>query len=269
LYHPDFLEIFRFCVERFNQVVVATNGLLMDEDIAEEFAKHTNVVVQISLDGSTPESHDERWGIKGAFKKAVQAFRLSVFHGIPRRAMITVGKDNIDEIEDIIQLLCELGIRRIHCNFVRRGDEGSNISPHEPLKWMQKVDELTSGTYSGIMTILYERKRTEYSRTCGAGTTMLTMGPKGNVRACTYLPEEYMTGGNLFETEDFSTVFKSPMSERLKTLEPPGGDTCKDCEFLEHCKDCFCNGILMYEDIREKCTWGTNNKLEEWINFPS
>ena len=270
LLHPDFLEIFRFCVEKFKMVVVATNGLLIDENIAEEFAKHTNVVVQISLDGSTPESHDERRGVKGAFERAVQASQLLVAYGVPIRIMIAICRDNVDELEDIIQLANELDVGGINYDYVRTTGRGRDlrISPHEVSEWRERMQELSLDRYRGMVSFFYERKRTEYSRTCGAGTTMLTMGPEGNVRACTYLPEEYMTGGNLFETEDFSTVFKSPMSERFKTLEPPGGDTCKDCEFLEHCKDCFCNGILMYEDIREKCTWGTNKKLEKWINFP-
>jgi hypothetical protein len=43
LLHPDFLDIFHFRVEKFKIVVVATNGLLLDEDLAGQLARHTNV----------------------------------------------------------------------------------------------------------------------------------------------------------------------------------------------------------------------------------
>ena len=269
LLHPDFQEIFTFCVETFEKVVVATNGLLMDEDTAEEFAKHTNVVVQISLDGSTPERHDERRGVKGAFEKAVKASQLLVSYGVPIRIMIAISRDNIDEVEDIIQFSNELDVGGINYDLVRATGRGKDlkISPHEALQWQDRMAELTLDKYKGMISFFYERERTEYSDTCGAGTTMVTMDPHGSLRPCTYLPAEYFTGGNLFES-DFPSIFQSPMSEQLKTLEFPGGDTCKDCEFLNHCKGCFCNGVLMYEEIREKCMWGTSNNLEDWINFP-
>jgi radical SAM protein with 4Fe4S-binding SPASM domain len=182
--------------------------------------------------------------------------------------MITIGRDNIDHIEDILQLSCELGIRRkINYDFVQAIYARDTVSPYDILAWKQKIDKLESGEYGGRLTLFYERERTEYSNTCGAGTTMVTMDPHGDVRPCTYLPAEYITGGNLFES-DFPSIFQSPMSEQLKTLEFPGGDTCKDCEFFHHCKGCFCNGVLMYEDVREKCMWGASHNLEEWINFP-
>jgi radical SAM protein with 4Fe4S-binding SPASM domain len=266
LLHPDFQEIFDFCVETFEKVVVTTNGLLIDEDTVKKFAYHTNVVVQIRVDSSTPGHYDKRQ-VNHALEKTIQACQLLVLHGIPRSIMITMSKDNIDNIEDILQLSCELGIGQINYDFVRAIHARDTVSPHDTLAWMQKIDRLASGEYNGRLTLFYERERTEYSNTCGAGTTMLTMDPHGNVRPCTYLPAEYFTGGNLFES-DFPSSFQSPMSEQLKTLEFPGGDTCKDCEFFHHCKGCFCNGVLMYEEIREKCTWGTSNNIDEWINFP-
>jgi radical SAM protein with 4Fe4S-binding SPASM domain len=266
LLHPDFQEIFDFCVGTFEKVVVTTDGLLVDEDIVKKFAYHTNVVVQIRVDSLTPGHYDKKQ-VNRAREKTIQACQLLVLYGIPRCIMITIGRDNIDHIEDILQLSCELGIRRkINYDFVQAIYARDTVSPYDILAWKQKIDKLESGEYEGRLTLFYERERTEYSNTCGAGTTMVTMDPHGDVRPCTYLPAEYITGGNLFES-DFPSIFQSPMSEQLKTLEFPGGDTCKDCEFFHHCKGCFCDGVLMYEDIREKCMWGASHNLEEWINF--
>ncbi len=185
--------------------------------------------------------------------------------------MIAIGKDNVDEVEDIIQLASELGANRIDYDLVRAVGRAKDldISPHDTLAWRQKVDKLTSNKYKDILSFFYERKRTEYSDNCGAGTTMLTMEPEGKVRPCTYLPEDYLVGGNLFEAEDFITSFKSPMNEQFIALAFPGGDLCNGCDFFDHCKGCFTNGVLMYEGLKEKCKWGTQNKLEEWVNFKS
>ncbi len=271
LLHPDFLEIFNSCVEKFSQVVVATNGLLVDEELAAEFAKHTNVIFQISVDGSTAESHDKRRGVSGAFENALAASQLLVSYGVPLRIMIAIGKDNVDEVEDIIQLASELDVSGINYDIVRAAGRGKDldISAQDALIWQQKMHDLTSDKYRGTISFFYERKRTEYSDNCGAGTTMLTMGPEGKVRPCTYLPEDYLVGRNLFEAEDFSTSFKSPMNEQFIALAFPGGDLCNGCDFFDHCKGCFTNGVLMYEGLKEKCKWGTQNKLEEWVNFES
>ena len=115
--------------------------------------------------------------------------------------------------------------------------------------------------------IAEEKDRREFSRdNCGAGRTMWTMNQTGELRPCCIFSEEYLTCGNLAE-EKFEDVFKSKNHKKLAELIFPCEEYCKGCEYLPYCKDCLCNGIVMYEKIGDRCKWGDRQDLKSWINI--
>ena len=108
----DFLDIAHYTAGLgFKSVSVATNGTLINRDIAKQL-KRANMDVFVSIDGDVAEIHDSMRGIKGAFDQAIHGIKLFQEEGIDPLVLTTATKLNIERIPQIIQLMEELGVKK-------------------------------------------------------------------------------------------------------------------------------------------------------------
>ena len=122
---PDILELCAHVVERHHrELVVLTNGTLFKGDRLSrivELAAVNDVVtapesalrVQISLDGSTAEVNDPIRG-EGSFTRIVDGIRTAVDAGLAPTITATILGHNIDDLEGIVRLAADLGVRNLH-----------------------------------------------------------------------------------------------------------------------------------------------------------
>ena len=73
---PWLFEIVVFCHELGFKTNIATNGFLIDEEKARKMAESGLDYVNISLDSLDEALHDELRGVKGAYRKAMNAIEL-------------------------------------------------------------------------------------------------------------------------------------------------------------------------------------------------
>ena len=71
LRRPDLPAVAAHAVSRGMRVVISTNGTLMTQERADEFAQIGVSYVGISIDGR-PETHDRFRGMKGAFEASMR-----------------------------------------------------------------------------------------------------------------------------------------------------------------------------------------------------
>lgn len=92
--------------------IFISNGMLINEENIENFAKYRYNWFQLSIDGSRPEIHDF---IRGAtsFNKVVKAANLVKQAGLPLVIAHCVMKRNIDDLEEMIDVAYLLGASRI------------------------------------------------------------------------------------------------------------------------------------------------------------
>jgi SynChlorMet cassette radical SAM/SPASM protein ScmE len=84
---------------------ILSNGSLIDDDIASFIAKTKRCeLVQVSLDGSTPEVHDSCRG-KGSFEGAMRGIRILQRHKVPIGVRVTVHHNNVHDLENIARLI--------------------------------------------------------------------------------------------------------------------------------------------------------------------
>jgi len=141
------------------------------------------------------------------------------------------------------------------------------ISAEEDMAYMKEIASILDETFTDrLMTVFSERYRTSYYYNCGVGKTMWCFAPTGNVRPCSVLDEKYVMCGNLLR-DDFDEIFAREPATALQKTRSPCRETCGECMYLPYCNECFCNGILMYKRIGNKCMWGEKMKVREWINF--
>ena len=88
-----------------------SNGGLIDDEIAAFIAGTRRCdYVQVSVDGSRPETHDSCRG-KGSFERAVRGIRTLQRHGVPAAVRVTIHRHNVDDLEATARfLLEELGL---------------------------------------------------------------------------------------------------------------------------------------------------------------
>jgi len=88
-----------------------SNGSLIDDDIAGLIASTGRCdYVQVSLDGSRPDTHDACRG-KGSFERAVAGIRTLQRHGVNATVRVTIHRHNVHDLEAIARLLLdELGL---------------------------------------------------------------------------------------------------------------------------------------------------------------
>jgi SynChlorMet cassette radical SAM/SPASM protein ScmE len=103
----DLKEIIAGIVRNRMRFSILSNGTLIDDDMAAFLAssKRCNYV-QVSIDGSMPDSHDAMRG-KGSFAKALKGLITLCSHGVHAAVRVTIHRKNVHDLEGIAKLLLE------------------------------------------------------------------------------------------------------------------------------------------------------------------
>jgi SynChlorMet cassette radical SAM/SPASM protein ScmE len=111
---PSLLEGIVCNLMRF---ALLSNGTLITDEIASFIAATGQCnYVQVSIDGSSPETHDACRG-KGAFEKALRGLRTLQRHGVNAAVRVTIHRHNVHDLEATARLLLEeLGLRSFGTN---------------------------------------------------------------------------------------------------------------------------------------------------------
>jgi len=107
----DFLEIYTYAKQKGLLITLFTNGTLVTPEIADYLAEWRPFSIEISLYGSTKETHDGVTGVKGSYERCMRAIRLLLERGLPLKLKSMVLSTNKHEIWGIKRLVeGELGL---------------------------------------------------------------------------------------------------------------------------------------------------------------
>ena len=123
LMDPDLWKVLQRARQRNLYISIATNGTLIIKEVAQRMADCGVNYVEISLDSTKPEVHDEFRGVPGFWEKAVKGIKNAVAQeGFEVGIAATITQINIEEIEDLIQLAKNLGADKFYAfNFIPTG----------------------------------------------------------------------------------------------------------------------------------------------------
>lgn len=107
----DLPEMLDFAVERLPTVLLTNAMLLRGNRVRRlrHLAGHPNLVIQTSLDGARPHTHDRHRG-PGSWQRALDGITAALDLDLPVRVALTETADNTDEIGEVADLLAGLGI---------------------------------------------------------------------------------------------------------------------------------------------------------------
>jgi radical SAM protein with 4Fe4S-binding SPASM domain len=140
---PDVLDLAELAMSLGVRVTFSTNGTLIDAKRAERIAKIGVAYVGISIDGGE-ERHDHFRGKKGAFRDAVRGIRHCRDAGIRVGVRFTATKENVGEIDEIMDLVEREDIGRLclyHLVYSGRGAylAGIDLEVEEKRALMNKI----------------------------------------------------------------------------------------------------------------------------------
>ncbi|MGH3622219.1 MAG: radical SAM protein [Sciscionella sp.] len=111
LLHPDIVELAGYASERLATVLL-TNAMLFRgarRHWLERMAGMPNLVLQTSVDGASPATHDVHRG-RGSFERTMEGIRAVTALGLPLRVAMTETPQNSPEVPVLRELLGELGV---------------------------------------------------------------------------------------------------------------------------------------------------------------
>ena len=160
--HPDWLEILRFSCRQqgLKEVCLQTNATLMSEEDIQDLLSlpHDKLALQISLDGSNPETHDLVRG-KGSFEATIKVLRLLSEAGLGDRTRVAFTEmcHNYDELPEMIELVHTLGLRRLKSGTLVKGGRSLHSDWIAPPRSSQIRALITKYHQEPAFSEIYER----------------------------------------------------------------------------------------------------------------
>ena len=151
LARKDFFEIAAYAKKRIGYVSIASNGTLITRGNAKRIKEAGIDYVEISIDGATPSVHDEFRGIPNAFARAMEGVKNCVEEDIDTCVAAVLHRDNLFELDKLIGLTKELGVRFIHFNYIPTGRAKAHVqldlTPDERFHVLETIGKEIIGLY--------------------------------------------------------------------------------------------------------------------------
>ncbi len=192
----DFREILSYVSRRFARVTVLTNGTLMTYEDAECISD-AMATVQISIESANPRVHDSIRG-PGSFDKAIAGISMLREAGAEKIEIVqTLTRRGVREARGVIELARALGVDYHFSLFLPVG-RGSchkgdmEIPAGELLRLFTEVCEKSPspGEFLPPVELMVKQR-------CGAGSSIMSIGPDGKVYPCPLMHTDDMVLGKL------------------------------------------------------------------------
>jgi Fe-coproporphyrin III synthase len=263
--HPRFFDLATYMRQKGLRLTLSTNGTLIDHDAAKWIKDTGFSYVGISLDG-IGDTHDHFRGRKGAFEKAVAAFRNCKSVGQKVGLRLTLSAPNVADLDHILDFIEAEDIDRVcfyHLVYSGRGSNVVDVSHEQTRMAVDKIIDRTarwaaSGKPREVLTVdqpadgayLYLRLLRENPARAqemmdllkwnggggnSSGTGIGNIDTQGNVH-----PDQFwqsLTLGNVKQRK-FSEIWRDTTNETLAALRDRNGrleGKCSGCRFLSVC----------------------------------
>lgn len=127
LLHPKIHEILGFIQTEDLCLIAETNGVLCTPELARKMAACKNPFVSVSLDGTNPETNEWVRGVAGCFEASLEGIRNLVKAGLRPQVIMTIMRQNEDQIEAMVRLAEGLGAGSVKLNVLQPTAKGKTM----------------------------------------------------------------------------------------------------------------------------------------------
>jgi len=260
LLRDDIFDIAAYGNEKGLRMVMAPNGTLITESVAERLKASGIKRISISLDGATAGSHDKFRKVEGAFDGAIKGMEIAKKVGLDFQVNTTITKTNLDQIPKIQQLAVKMGAVAHHIFLLVPTGRGKYIVDteinaaeyEETLNWFYDQRdktplELKATCAPHYYRILRQRAKEEgksvtfqshgldaVTRGCLGGIGFCFVSHRGDVQPCGFLAADC---GNVRQRSFADIWNNSKVLTDLRNYEKLQGK-CNPCEYKRVCGGC-------------------------------
>jgi radical SAM protein with 4Fe4S-binding SPASM domain len=244
----DFFDIYEYAKRRGFLITLFTNGILIDERVADRLAAMPPFSIEITLYGATAITYEALTGIPGSYEKCMRGIHLLLERKLPLKLKTVAVSINHHEVFAMKELAEELGVEfkfdaminpRIDCS---SSPLAVRLTPEEIVsldlrdgervaEWRRLAEEFAPDLPApGVTQLLYD---------CGAGVNSWAVDPYGNLTMCvlSHMDKFNLRGRTFNEGWEFLTtqVRRKPITRPTK---------CNTCSLKSLCGMCPANGEL-------------------------
>lgn len=233
----DFFEVLEVCSRHGLRAQIISNGGLVTDALAERLATYRPYYVQVTLNGTTAELHEEHVG-RGHFQKTLRGIETLQRHGVPVVGCTVITRKNAVVLGEILDLFRSMSVRSVALSrFSPAGYAATHVADLLPSR-SELVEALTQAEARGRdhgMSLQVTMPvppcvvdHADYPHVqfggCPIGTEMqeIALGPRGELRNCT-LHEE--TIGDAISTP-MAELLASPAVTRYRDVTPAFCEPC-------------------------------------------
>lgn len=253
LIRRDLLNILKYASERGLYTGIATNGFLINKEMAIKIRNAGINTIQISLDG-TEQIHNKIRGNPHCYEKAINAITYLTEAGIKDISVAsTITPMNISTLPDLKDILVKLKIKSWRIGVVmpigRAAKNDLSLSQaqlHQLFEFICKNKEEIHIEFGETLPFLaeYDSKIRSAPIICPVGFSACCIGTDGHVRGCPEQPDtEKFREGSILE-KSFSNIWQNGF-KKYRSREILKKDS--RCAACKNKNDCFGGCWVMRE----------------------
>lgn len=221
LLRKDFFDIAGDARDRRFALRVFTNGSLVDESVAREFAKIGTLSTEVSLYGMTDEVSKAVTTKRHSAEVVLEAIQRLRSHGVPVKIKVPVLKQNLHELPAMRSFAERVGAGFLANPNITPRDDG-NLAP-----LAHGLDDEALAAYYGEHVPKAGRKSLKPESTmCSTARNALVISPWGDVYPCVQIKESV---GNVREKSIADIWRRSPLLDELRNLRVRDYTGCSSC----------------------------------------
>lgn len=238
-------EIALFCRMEGKTVTVISNGFKGTADDYSSMIAMGVTLFEFPIHSADEAIHDHITQVRGSWKKSINSIRaVQSMKGYPV-PVIVLTKYNVEVLNETLDFIADLGLRRIMMNRYNIGgcgtaDPASVSATHDQLKTAfavanTKAKELGLVISSNVCSPDCLIDPSDYPLImfghCSEDVLRkpITMDINGNIRLCNHSP---VVAGNIYK-EDLTTILYSSYANSWNEIVP---DFCSECEKWATCR---------------------------------
>lgn len=252
----------------FPQIIIETNGTLINEEIAKELLKR-NIKIGISIDGTDTLHNMQRPLMNGgnSFEKILHGIKCLRNVNYNEFGVISVvTRKNILEIRNILEYFVkELKLHQVKFNLIKRNHfspesfELSNINNTDIDTFfnnlISKLIELNKEGYQiyernicdKLLNLISKRNRNICSsQGCKGGYKIISFDGKGDIYPCDVLDNAEVRLGNIYNNSNLIHIIENSIINN-SFFAKKEKENCKDCAWFTYCKG-GCTASVLYDN---------------------
>lgn len=242
LLRPDFPQLYMEAKRRGFLISIFTNARLITDEIARMLRDYPPRLLSISLYGATASTYDRVAAVSGAFDEAMAGIRRIADLGVRFHLKSILMRANFHEMHAMEQIANDFGVSFTidtgltptlysKCTVLEQ-----RLTPEEIVA-MEQSDERKAAIWRENIQVRSELRPDGRHYHCGAGNTLIVIGPDLTARLCVMCYEpRWPLDVNDIRGSLHKIFFENFREERQRRLPPDC--KCANCDMVGLCPTC-------------------------------